>query len=321
MIELVNPKFNKKLNLEMKFNGVSRMTWVEHQKTNYLFKDNLNNPKTNFGEVLYSSLCKKLEIDCVQTHLAYFYKNAPYCFNNEGVLVKSFLNDDVIFVLNYGDMIKLNNLKNRLCDYICVDDCIKNIKTYTDNIRYDINIEKTRTELYKRAIVDFFLAQQDRHCDNFEFLVYNNKIELAPMFDNGMSLSFFYDKEDNKLIIKNINSFYEGRYISCHYKMYLNGKFIKSENNFEDSEFCDIFTNQLVLLCEENEEIKTFVGKILKINITAEIKKVETEQDYVLPDLYKLSAQKIFKRRVNLFKLNYKKSQNHKKNNAVKELT
>ncbi|MDD4816218.1 MAG: HipA domain-containing protein [Clostridia bacterium] len=320
MIELVNPKYNNKLNLEISLNTISPKAWVKYDQNDYLFKGNRESKKTNFGEVLYSSMCKKLGIDCVQTHIARIKGNLPEKLknSNNGVLVKNYLNDDVIFNFNYEDMIKLNNKICDWCDYICVDDCVENIKIYTDNIRYDIDLEKTRIELYKRAIMDFFLAQRDRHCENFEFLVYPENFELAPMFDNSISLSFNNTKTANKQIIKDIKVYYE-EYFICAYKMYLNKKFLMLKNNLEDEEFCDIFTKQLALLCNENQEIKNFVSKILNIDILSEIKKVEKEQKYKLAKEYKLSAEKIFNRRVELFKSNYKKENNRNKSELAKQ--
>lgn len=318
MIKLVDPKINKKLNFETKINKSLSKTWLEYNGEDFLFKRNYFGKRTNFGEVLYSNLCKKLNIECVQATIVNF-EGDTFFLEDDGVMVKSFLNDDMLFVLNYYDMIELNNVSDKKKHYTYVDECLKNIKKYADNIRYDFNVKEVRKELYKRTILDFFLAQTDRHWRNFEFIVYKDKLILAPMFDNGMCLSFNNDKQYNKDIIQNFYQCFENPYFFSENEFFLYKNYKKNEKHFVGYEFCDKFTKQLVSICKRNKEIQSFVNKILNINIEDEMEKVEKQQGFELDELFKISSKEIFEKRVGLFKENFNKAQIQSRKGKIKE--
>ncbi|CAM3107213.1 HipA domain-containing protein [Streptobacillus felis] len=57
------------------------------------------------------------------------------------------------------------------------------------------SIKELKNRFWDMFVVDMFINNNDRHSGNFGF-IYNNKIELAPIYDNGNS--FFSKHSDNK---------------------------------------------------------------------------------------------------------------------------
>ena len=135
-----------------------------------------------FNEVLASEICKRLNIKAVKYEL--FIENRKHfskCpdFINE--------NTELITIAEICD--DLTDFKEGFVSY---DNFKKRCKL--------LNLNLNETELGKIFILDYLIANEDRHLNNFGFIRNADTLEykgLAPIFDSGTSM--FYSLNDFEL--------------------------------------------------------------------------------------------------------------------------
>ena len=82
-------------------------------------------------------------------------------------------------------------------EYRCsIESIVADIKTYAQNHNLTADFADIEFKLKRMIILDYFLVQKDRHMANIEYLIKDNQITLAPIFDNeyafGMDHKEFY---------------------------------------------------------------------------------------------------------------------------------
>ncbi len=291
-------------NTQEEQNGQSPKFWTNINGVNYLFKANYFYPvqtKTNFGEVLYTRLGKKLGFPVVESTIARGEINGNV---TEGVLVKSF------FEIGDTESITLKDIKSFALEHkidgiyessVESDMIAINHFAKATNKRFDYS--KTELEMYKLAIVDYFLGQGDRHERNIEFILNaNNSLRLAPAFDNGHCLAFKQPYFSVKLFVDKLDKHANTQKpfgdnvrlsLKSHYNDHCKTK------NCSDTNF--IF--DMINLSNHNSEIKEFITNILNLDIKQELDDLEKESNAKIDDEYKRLSNEIFKNRCENFLL------------------
>lgn len=159
--------------------GTREKTWVRNNTDSYIFKE----PKHDFNEVwaekIAAELGAKIGLKTMEVHFSRSESNI-------GVILKNYVNktEEVID----GSQI--------LASYIESFNPFSLEHYYIENIIESLNKENYLSyileDLIDQFIFDILIANQDRHCENWEIIrnVKDETIKLAPIFDNGSSLGF-----------------------------------------------------------------------------------------------------------------------------------
>jgi len=167
------------------------------------------------------------------------------------------------------------------------------------NRRFDA--KKATLEMYKLAIIDYFLGQGDRHENNVEFILnIDGSMRLAPTFDNGHCLDF---RQTYFMVKKFMNEIDNGtrteKYLGdnvcmtleSHYDDHYRTKHINEDN----------FIFDLVKISSHNSTIKQFITNILNLDMINELDELEERANAKIGRDYKRFANEIFKNRCNYF--------------------
>lgn len=288
---VITEKDKKKSRQEYRGSWYCEKFWLKINGVDYLFKGNDDSTffgpskRTDLGEMFYSVLSQKINFDCVKTKFAkYTTRNS----SNNGVLVKTFLTKPNMYSVNYFELAQFyETIFGEIKEILCVQNCLKIFEFYANKHNLKYNFNKIKTELYCRTVLDFFLAQTDRHTQNIEFLIDGDTISLAPSFDNGRCLSFGNSAFENKEIIKQIkNNNYQGEHFK---KLYFKQEKPIDRNVYYTTKSIEReFFKTMVKVCEEEPEVKSFLKNLLKIDVEKEIKMLgvdceeKVEKDMIL---------------------------------------
>ena len=289
-------------NTQVEPNGQSPKFWANINGVDYLFKVNHLFPtqtKTNFGEVLYTRLGEKLGFPVVKSTIAKGeIKGEPV----EGVLVKSFLEAGDIESISLRD-IKTLAFKHKVDGIYgnSVDSNMIAVNCFAQATNRSFDYQKTEMEMYKLAIIDYFLGQSDRHECNIEFILnIDGSIRLAPTFDNGHCLAFrqpyFCVKRFMNEIDQHIRTQkYLGDDVCLALKSHYDDHY-KVRHCFDNN-----FIFDMVKLSSHNSEIKEFIANILNLDMMQELDELERETNAKIGRDYKRFSSEIFKNRCDNF--------------------
>lgn len=332
--------------------GSQMKYWVQLEDERYLFKSNFKYPDyvtySNFGEVLYSNLSKYINFPCVESYFA----NTDYFGGNcNGVLVKSFFEkgkqEDS---MRYSDLV--NIAKSHSKDFYFrnhfsnIDSCCDVVKYISKYLHKNIDIKQLRSDLFKMCVVDYFLGQCDRHLDNIEFIFdQNGNMRLAPMFDNGLCLSFVYTKdqvkkyldldisqkkeyEENKNKKKSFWDFFKRKKDLDEVRGFIGGEslFELSKSNLHSQNSDDRFFNTLIKEIKKDDSLGQLVNNFISLDIDKALKTLGFQNDKRLPEDYRELASRIYKNKVTKLKYEFQKRNklkllNIKENESSKEAT
>ena len=210
------------------------------------------------NEVLVSHMARKSGMNCTEVHFAQVnFDGKTYI----GVLTPNFLENNFAqfslqkFTIPYfehmrdeagivGDMDGERFWSKKIKNYAYynnVEESLKSISYFLNSNNYDKSryrqndVKKVKTDLTNIAVMDFFVNNQDRHCENIEIMVpdkqSNEFLKVAPIFDN--ELCFFPDGSFDDVVFRiSSESFQKSE------KQYANEliSYIKKENLKECSE-------------------------------------------------------------------------------------
>ena len=157
--------------------GMLKKVWVEENGRKYLLKGSYKDKGMEpFNEVLASMLCHQLELNHVEYSIEVI----------NGIIVSKcecFINDTTELLSAYS-ILKYNN----------VDMSLSPINIYHKylSILYNHGIDTAKTDFIKMFLLDYIIANSDRHLGNFgvirnvETLVWEC---VAPNFDSGQALN------------------------------------------------------------------------------------------------------------------------------------
>lgn len=174
--------------------GMLKKAWVIENNTRYLLKGGYKNEILQpFNEVLASEICKRLGFEHVEYTLD-IYKNTVFS------KCPCFINKDTELITAY-------QIKNNMIRH----DTLEDYEDYV-NVLEKHNIKDARIKLENMYILDFLIMNEDRHLNNFGIIRDVNTLEwinIAPIFDNGMSLNIPYYNEEEVIISGHGRLFYE----------------------------------------------------------------------------------------------------------------
>ena len=185
--------------------GIESKFWVNINGQDFLFKyyseRQLQNRQPtsqmrNFNEVLISTICKKVGIDCVETSFANAVlvdgSNDENKLKAKGCLIKSYLTEDIIESIPLEDIGSFYCEKNGLnyVDFHTPRVACEALRFYCEE--NDCVLDGGISDKLKAvALIDYMTGQTDRHNQNIELLSYmkngEKHLKLAPLFDNGRS--------------------------------------------------------------------------------------------------------------------------------------
>lgn len=283
---------------------VKRMINIDGQY--YIFKANNGFPYTEtpsgFGEVLYSRIARLLKAECVVTDFA---KLTIEGRQSNGVLVKHFYTPNVRESLTFGQILTiLTNQNLRIDEEMYVANILTLIGAYARVQGYKFDEDRVALNLNKMAVMDFFFSQRDRHPDNLEFLITQDEIMLAPMFDNGFcfNLTHFPNWDKSKFI--------DGLELFRGVPQFLT---LRKVSNYSIEEFTEEFIQDIIDLTAQDSRINVFVNDIVNLNINNILADVYNDSGKDFSTNYIDDCCKIFNFRVKLFR------QKLKDRNAEKE--
>ena len=174
--------------------GMLKKAWIIEDGIRYLLKGGYKNEILQpFNEVLASEICRRLGFNHI-TYTLDTYKDM--------VVSKCpcFINKDTELITAY-------QIKNNMIRH-------DNLEDYEDYVKVlgDHNIKDARIKLENMYILDFLIMNEDRHLSNFGIIRDVNTLEwvdVAPIFDNGMSLNIPYYNEEEVIISGHGRLFYE----------------------------------------------------------------------------------------------------------------
>ena len=234
-------------------------------KANNGFEDNRETP-TSFGEVFYSKVCKRLQCDCVNANFAEMMLNKNL---SHGALIDYFWEDDTLESVSYGDIVRRCNLYGgQASEKMIIDNIVALSKTFAKNWGLNFDAEKTRTDLTKLAILDYFFAQTDRHRDNVEFLINETDMKLAPIFDNGFCFNLWRRKFNNEIIVP------------ADLKRHGNPQYLRIvDTDCEEKDKTKDLAMQICAVANSNPEIKQFILDIYNLDMKNLLLEVYSESD------------------------------------------
>ncbi len=159
-------------------------------------------------EVLASRLFDLVGLNCANYTLASYKTIIKSTINKitrqkmqeqKGVITTNFKMDkpkDTQEISGYDLLSAYFKRINRELEYECTGH--NTIEYYIKSIKYlfpESDISALKSDLHKMALADYLIGQTDRHAGNLSFLKIDNKIELAPIFDNAYSFFAINDKD------------------------------------------------------------------------------------------------------------------------------
>lgn len=280
-------------------------------KTNYLFEQDAVT-KTNFGEVLYYQLSKKLNFPCVEAELAVGNIDGKEV---EGVLIKSFLKNEMEDSMGYKDMVNVISKYGYSPKHENNIEACVNVGYYMAKYQYrEFNEEQTKKDLAKLCVVDYFLGQGDRHGRNIEYIFDEEfRLRLAPFFDNGFCLGFKYTDGIIKKYLSDptcrATNDYFGDPAFFYVKPY---ERLKEYDDKDDSRHSGEYSNVLDIIdmCKEDKELAKLVQGFLNLDIRKELEAMNNNSRVKLPKSYIDFSEIIYNNRVKYFNKLVKKSLN-----------
>lgn len=320
---------------ELSLNGICKKYLVVIDGENYIFKQNYSKKDgkraVEYFEKNFEKNVKEFHNDLIEVFSSYFLKKlgcdffVPYYFgkiNGEnGCFSKDFKKDVKNEFTSYIMMINLKrHEKNPKEDFRLEEfhDFFKKYETENPEGQYDLSVfqiletatkfskeygfsfdeEKTKKQLEKMVVFDFFMGNNDRRWTNITFLTKEKDgkkvLEIAPIFDNGESFGL---KELDRIPSKrNLKTF-------VHLGLTENGRNFNFEGNklFENQKLiaCDIFE-----LAKKDKDIKKIVDTCLNLDFEDCLDDFEKENGVKLEWKHK----QVIKASFNARKLMYRKA-------------
>lgn len=283
--------------------GVEYKYWIKYKGSDYLYKQDDRN-QLGFFELLCSHLAQKVGFDCVNCYPA----NDGY---GNGVIVESYLSSDVVRTISLLDILDNYNFKSATqyarmgkgC-WFSIDEFFKNKAVLEkEGIYFAPNL---REKFEQMVLVDYLLAQMDRHELNVEFLLSVDKftgkkiLSLAPMYDNGRILG-----------ATRFNFLATPQEISQDMHPQLTIKF--HDLNSGKSEI-DCVAQTLAQQIVQKPYLAQIYNKFKNLDFMKEVQQVAKTSGYELSEKQLLVIERVFNDRINYIEQNLQKiDQNSKK--------
>ena len=249
-----------------------------YEYNKWFFKETRTNSYEDYTELFSEEIFKYFGINNTFYDLAilndkkgvisYDFTNGNEYINGKDIISEIINSDDIKEIVKYNN---INSLR-----YI--------IEEYAKKHKLKINIENIIKKLEKIILIDMLLLQNDRNPNNYGFIIDNNELVLARIFDNSNAIS------SNHIDRNPINSFPlltidENTYTSFYDEIENNKDFYRELldyiNEIEDKldDFFTMIENKIESPLPE--EYKLFVKENLKKHFN-NIKEIYKEKTLVL---------------------------------------
>ena len=283
--------------------GLLLKHWLVYNGDRYLFKANYRYPMfetyTNYGEVFYSRVLKKLGVKCVEAEFAIDkIQDVPV----QGVMIKNFYDQSKYMdTMSYKKIFEFYTYspdnKNRIERYSSVEACLVACKDFAKRFDFKMDAKKMEKDLVKMAICDFFFCQSDRHDNNIEILfTHDGEMEVAPAFDNGLNLGFPYFTQLSNHYAEEKCS--DGKEFNGAYTIFTLRNF--DVDMFNDKEREAEQLADIALYLKNHPECVRLVKNISNINVAQEIDEMESDCGFGIPESYKIVGQTILNTRMKM---------------------
>ena len=122
----------------------------------------------------------------LESNICYKINFLDYIYNNPNL--HQFFKPNAIEAIK-NNRVELNKLNNILKTNTTDKDILKFGETYAK--KHNLSFDSQNEELLcGMAVFDYLFVQDDRNTTNISFIKSENNLKLAPMFDNGFSLSY-----------------------------------------------------------------------------------------------------------------------------------
>jgi len=174
--------------------GMLKKAWIIEEGKRYLLKGGYKNEILQpFNEALATKICECLG-----------FNHVPYTLDTYKDMVVS---KCPCFISKDTELITAYQIKNDMKRYDTEEDYEDYIKKLEEE-----GIENARVKVENMYILDFLIMNEDRHLNNFGIIRNVNTlkwIDVAPIFDNGMSLNIPYYDDEEVIISGHGRLFYE----------------------------------------------------------------------------------------------------------------
>ena len=287
--------------------GSLRKRFVIINNKKYVFKANNcflcdYEMPTGFGEVLCSKMFKALGCDCVNAQFADMIVDGEL---SHGVLIDYYLENDME-ALSFNDIVRKCQSSGYMSarDNMDIDNVIVLASGFAKNVGLEFDSKKARTDLSKLIILDYFVAQTDRHSDNIEFLIKDNKMILAPIFDNGFCFNLWRVMRDGQFVIDEM--FKDKLTIGSPQYMRLSKETGYTGYGVEQ------LSKQIVYAIKNDSELKRFVSEIYALDMDNIIRKTYDESAKNFNIQYVTNCKDVFEYRKDYLLQQMKNLENEK---------
>lgn len=280
------PPKERKLNLHSPdANTVGRLVkrWIIENENRVLVKGGSGTEQLEpFNEVLTFEICKRLGIPAIKYSM-YFENRRHFCKCN------NFL-DENTELITAGELCEdLSDWKSGYVPY----------EKFKERCNL-LNISLDEEELGKMFVLDYIIANEDRHLNNFGFIRDVNTLEwkgLAPVYDSGSSMFYSYNDfelentigmENSRIECKPFNENYINQIFLFPYKRILASLDLDKLDSIGDFYKDLLKTNQRNVSESKINRLSEIIEK--RIEVVKELKKVSK--------LKELSCVKEFKKNI-----------------------
>ena len=287
--------------IELEGIGFSSVCWIKYKNKRYLFKKAQSIYEV-WGELISMELANQLEIECAKYRFGTLH-------GHDGIISESFLTQETTLhlgielfenyldkheeiVLKQTDNPSLEEQKKELLRTWNQLEFVKKLmKEKLNNSYYQKNADK----LILIFLLDLITLQIDRNPKNWGIITENNKIEIAPLFDNSMSFGFvgnyieeniqtFRNEYMNATSTRNYQNIYSFIY---RYKpsFYFNDQNIVQNKPFK----VDIIPNIFKIFLENSDKntlelVYQLFDKLDEIDLDKIISNIETKNELKMDD-------------------------------------
>lgn len=165
---------------------------------------------------------------------------------------------------------------------LSVQTIVQSIEKYAKEMKLKCNVKQLEFDLTKMVISDYFISNSDRNITNITFIITKNKhLELAPIFDNGLSNGILFESAEKRFYDKKQQG--DLPRFKPMITLSTDGETVDFENN-------KLYGNKGVLpleiyeLSKKSPKVKEIVDNFINLNLEKCFDDFAKEKGKVLPD-------------------------------------
>ncbi len=268
-------------NNSIKIEGRKPKQWIVFEDNKILFKETTPNSYEGYALLYFAEFLNQCGLEHAEYDLAILN-------NTMGVITPNFVknNESLMSGESLFNLAKTIYYANGINSNL--SNSVENIKEVLQLLNFEpSSIEKIVSQLIKLIIIDGLLLETDRNNTNYSFIIENNNIRLAPIYDGSNICGFNRSTNDIDSKIKNIKNF---------------GTLHSIISNSKRSLFLDNITKEQIFIEEVRtiakqypQIIEEFLPKICNLNIDKATENIEKKIKNEVPHQAIIWINKILK--------------------------